>query len=115
MRRVHSIRIAPLLAMVAAALTASPTLRADQLPGEALTTFPADTLQVAFTNLATLRSLSVYPQIRQRILNHQLHAFQEFLRPMGVEPERDIDEVMLGWRGEIVGPGAFLGLAAGRF
>jgi hypothetical protein len=90
-------------------------LAADQLPSEALNTFPADTLQVAFTNLATLRSLSVYPQIRQRILNRQLHAFEDFLRPMGIEPEKDIDEVMLGWRGETVGPSGYLGLAAGRF
>lgn len=90
-------------------------LAADQLPGEALNTFPADTLQVAFTNLATLRSLPVYQQIRQRILNRQLRAFEDFLRPMGIEPERDIDEVILGWRGEVVGPAGFLGMAAGRF
>jgi hypothetical protein len=90
-------------------------LAADQLPGEALDTFPADTLQVSYTNLAVLRSLPIYPQIRQRILNRQLHAFEDFLRPMGIEPEKDIDEVMLGWRGEMVGPAGFLGLAAGRF
>jgi hypothetical protein len=34
---------------------------------------------------------------------------------MGIEPEKDIDEVMLGWRGEMVGPSAYLGMAAGRF
>ncbi len=88
---------------------------ADQLPGEALTTFPADTLQVSYTNLATLRTLGAYPQIRQRMLNHQLRAFEDFLRPMGIEPEKDIDEIMLGWRGEMVGPSEYLGLAAGRF
>jgi hypothetical protein len=70
---------------------------------------------VAFTNLAQLRSLSLYPQIRQRILNRQLRAFEDFLRPMGIDPEKDIDEVMLGWRGELAGPSGFLGLAAGRF
>ena len=90
-------------------------LAADQLPGEALNTFPADTLQVSFTNLATLRTLAVYPQIRQRILNRQLRVFEDFLRPMGMEPEKDIDEIMLGWRGETVGPSGYLGLAAGRF
>jgi hypothetical protein len=90
-------------------------LAADILPGEALTTFPADTLQVAYTNLADLRSLAIYPQIRQRILNRQLKAFEDFLRPMGIEPEKDIDEVMLGWRGEVMGPSAYLGMAAGRF
>ncbi len=90
-------------------------LAADQLPGEALNTFPADTLQVSFSNLATLRSFSIYPQIRQRILNQQLHAFEDFLRPMGIDPEKDVDEVMLGWRGEMIGPAGYLGLAAGRF
>jgi hypothetical protein len=90
-------------------------LAADQLTGEALNTFPADTLQVAFTDLAALHSLAVYPQIRQRILNHQLYAFEDFLRPMGIDPEKDIDEVMLGWRGEMVGAAGYLGLAAGRF
>jgi hypothetical protein len=118
MSRARTIRIivlaASLLAGLAAVLFPTP-LAADQLPGEALNTFPADTLQVAFTNLATLRSLPIYPQIRQRILNRQLHAFEDFLRPLGIEPEKDIDEVMLGWRGEVVGPAGFLGLAAGRF
>ena len=118
MQRSHTIRVmvcAVLLLGGLGALLFPTPLAADQLPGEALNTFPADTLQVAFTNLAELRSLSVYPQIRQRILNRQLHAFEEFLRPMGIEPEKDIDEVMLGWRGEMVGPAGFLGLAAGRF
>ena len=106
--------VASLLGGLGALLFPTP-LAADQLPGEALNTFPADTLQVAFTNLAALRSLSIYPQIRQRILNRQLHAFEEFLRPMGIDPEKDIDEVMLGWRGEMVGPSGFLGMASGRF
>jgi hypothetical protein len=34
---------------------------------------------------------------------------------MGIDPEKDIDEVMLGWRGEVMGPAGYLGLAAGRF
>src|SRR5208282_3958510 len=118
MPRVRTIRVIVLVASLLGGLGAVlfPTpLAADQVPGEALNTFPADTLQVAFTNLAELRSLSIYPQIRQRILNRQLHAFEDFLRPMGIDPENDIDEVMLGWRGEMVGPAAYLGMAAGRF
>ncbi len=34
---------------------------------------------------------------------------------MGIDPEKDIDEVMLGWRGEMVEAAGYLGLAAGRF
>jgi len=114
-RTVRTLALAAVLLGGFGALLFPAPLAADQLPGEALNTFPSDTLQVAFTNLATLRSLAIYPQIRQRILNRQLHAFEDFLKPMGIEPEKDIDEVMLGWRGEMVGPAGFLGLAAGRF
>ena len=53
-------------------------LVADQIPQEAFNTFPADTLQVAFTNLAELRSQPAYSQIRERIMNRQLRAFQDF-------------------------------------
>jgi hypothetical protein len=114
-RTIRSLVLAVLLLGGLGVLLFPVPVAADQLPGEALNTFPADTLQVAFTNLAVLRSLSVYPQIRQRILNRQMRAFEDFLRPMGIEPEKDIDEVMLGWRGEMVGPAGYLGLASGRF
>jgi hypothetical protein len=80
-----------------------------------LASFPADTQQVAYSNFAQLRSSPDYPQIRQHVLYQQLRGFQGFLRSMGVDPEKDVDEVMLGWRGEsLSGPGSF-GLAAGRF
>ena len=115
MSKAGTIRVIVLVAWLLGAHLFPAPLAADQLPGEALTTFPADTVQVSFTNLADLRSLSVYPQIRQRTLNRQLHAFEEFLRPMGIDPDKDIDEVMLGWRGEMVGPSGYLGLAGGRF
>ena len=94
MCRARTIRITLLVGRLLAGLGAllfPAPLAADQLLGEALNTFPVDTLQVAFTNLAELHSLSIYPQIRQRILNRQLHAFEEFLRPMGIDPEKDID------------------------
>jgi len=97
------------------AILAPRRLRADQLPQEALNTFPADTRQVAFTNLAVLRNSPVYPQVRQRLLDQPLRAFQEFLRPMGIDPDRDVDEVMVGWRGEVAGPSGYLGMAAGHF
>jgi hypothetical protein len=115
MPALRTIRVTVLVVAVLGILCFPAPLAADQLPQEALATFPADTLQVAFTNLAELRSLPVYPQIRQRFLNQQLRAFQDFLRPIGVDPDRDVDEVMVGWRGEIAGPAGYLGLAAGRF
>ena len=104
----------PLLVMLGSLLFPAAS-RADQLPQVAFNTFPADTLQIAFMNLAELRSLSAYPQIRDRIMSRQLHAFQDFLRPVGVDINKDVDEVMVGWRGDLAGPTAYLGLAAGRF
>jgi hypothetical protein len=106
-----------LLAILAGASTIlfPALLAADQLPQEAFNTFPADTLQVAFTNLAELRSAACYPQIRDRIINRQLRAFQDFLRPMGIDMDKDVDEVMVGWRSELAGPSGYMGLAAGRF
>jgi len=44
-----------------------------------------------------------------------LRDFQEFLRTTGNDPNRDVDEVILGWRGEAVGQSGFFGLAEGSF
>jgi hypothetical protein len=90
-------------------------LNAQQAARSGMAIFPADTQQVAYANFAQLRSSPDYPKIRQHVLFQQLQGFQEFLRSVGVDPERDVDEVMLGWRGESPsGPGSF-GVATGRF
>jgi hypothetical protein len=95
---------------------ASPCLlQGQQLPREALSSFPADTQQIAYSNLADLRSSSEYPKIRERVLNRQLRYFQDFLRSIGIEPEKDVDEVILGWRGPGTDSAGFFGMAAGHF
>jgi hypothetical protein len=90
-------------------------LCAQQAARTSLESFPADTQQIAYMNLAQLRSSPDYPQIRLHVLYQQFRGFQDFLRSLGVDPEKDVDEVMLGWRGQSPsGPGSF-GVAAGRF
>jgi len=80
-----------------------------------LSYFPADTQQIAYSNFSQLRASQDYTQIRRHVLFQQLHGFQEFLHSLGIDPEKDVDEVMLGWRGESPsGPGSF-GVAVGRF
>jgi|SRR5581483_3614293 hypothetical protein len=86
-----------------------------QLGREALSSFPTDTYQITYSNLAQLRSLADYSKIRQRMFNQQLNNLQEFLRAMGTDPEHDVDEAMLGWRGNPAGSNTFFGMAAGRF
>jgi len=77
--------------------------------------FPADTQQIAYSSFSQLRSSPDYAQIRRHVLFQQLRGFQEFLHSLGIDPEKDVDEVVLGWRGESPsGPGSF-GVAAGRF
>ena len=90
-------------------------LSAQGLGREALAVFPADTQQLAYLNLAQLRSMPEYPQIRQRLLNRQLRDFQDFLRSAGTDPDKDVDEVALGWRGEAMGGAGSFGRAEGRF
>jgi hypothetical protein len=90
-------------------------LRGQWLPREALGSFPADTQQIAYLNLAQLRTLAEYPQIRQRVLDRRLRDFQDFLRSAGTDPEKDVDEVALGWHGEDAGGARFFGLSSGRF
>ncbi len=90
-------------------------LWAQQAARAGLGSFPADTQQVAYSNFAELRSSPDYPQIRQHVLFQQLRAFQLFLRPAGVDPERDVDELILGWHGQSLSGAGSFGIAAGRF
>ena len=81
----------------------------------ALSSFPADTHQFVYTNLDQLRDSSQYPKIRQRLFGGQLGSFADFLRSAGANPEKDVDEVVLGWRGAATGNAEFFGLANGHF
>jgi hypothetical protein len=90
-------------------------LSGQELARDAMTSFPADTQQVACTKLAQLRSSPDYPQLRDHLLNRQLRYFQDFLRSMGIDSEKDVDDVILGWRGEAADTTSFFGMASGRF
>jgi len=109
-------RAANLLAGLALALLLSPALASGQgTARDALAMFPADTQQLAYLNLAQFRGMAEYPQIRRYLLTSQLRDFQEFLRSVGIDPEKDVDEIVLGWRGESGGGAGFYGRAEGRF
>jgi len=97
------------------ALTFPDPLCAQQAARSGLACFPTDTQQIAYASLAELRSSSDYPQIRKRVLYLQLRGFQELLHSVGIDPEKDIDEVLLGWRGDTPSGSGSFGVAAGRF
>lgn len=96
-------------------LLPSALLRAQGLAREAMASFPLDTQQIAYANLAQLRTLSNYGQLRRVLFNIQMQNFEQFLRPLGTDPEKDVDEVALGWRGSGGNSSAFFGLAQGQF
>ncbi len=90
-------------------------LRAQWLGRDALSSFPADTQQLAYLNLAQLRGMAEYPQMRQYLLNRQFRDFQDFLKSVGIDAEKDVSEVILGWRGVGTDRPGMLGRAEGRF
>lgn len=82
---------------------------------EALAAFPADTQQISYTNLQELRSLPQYPLIHEHLLSAPLRNLENLLRSAGVDPEKDVDELVLGWRGQVQDTTRFFGLATGSF
>ncbi len=105
-----------LFAVCSAAIALFPApLRSESFTREALANFPADTEQLAYTNLAELRRAPNYAQLRQHLFTRQLREFEDFLRSMGTDPEKEVEEVVLGWRGQKLDGGAFFGIAQGRF
>ncbi|HEV2351893.1 MAG TPA: hypothetical protein VG028_18845 [Terriglobia bacterium] len=104
--------IRTLLPLAALALLCPAPSRA-QGARDALSSFPADTQQMVYSNLSDLRALPDYSRVRQWIFTPQLRRFEEFLRSMGTDPEKDVDEVTLGWRGDPA-TSSYFGLAEGR-
>jgi len=101
-------------AIVVAIILLFPALSLGQGGGrDALSNFPADTQQLVYSNLAQLRALPDYSQIRQLLFTQQLRTLEDSLRSMGTDPEKDVDEVTLGWRGDPSST-SFFGLAEGR-
>jgi len=100
----------------AAALLLFPALlRGQYLSHQALSSFSDDTSQLAYTNLAQLRGSTIYPEIRKQLLDRKFRSFLDSLRWAGIDTEKDVDEVILGWRGSTSDAGNFFGLATGRF
>lgn len=82
---------------------------------DALASFPADTQQMSYTDLATLRSVPQYPLIQAHLMSPQLRNLETLLQSAGVNPDKDVNELVLGWRGQVQDTTRFFGLAEGTF
>ncbi|MGH9397591.1 MAG: hypothetical protein ACRD18_12160 [Terriglobia bacterium] len=86
---------------------------AQDVAQQALSAFPSDTQQIAYVNLAQLRTLPNYRQLHGVLLNRQMHLFEDFLRSIGSDPDKEVDEAVVGLRS--AGDQPLFGLASGQF
>lgn len=82
---------------------------------DALASFPADTQQMAYTNMATLRTVPQYPLIEAHLMSPQLRNLENLLKSAGIDPDTQVNELVLGWRGQVQDTTRFFGLAEGTF
>jgi hypothetical protein len=109
------LRMAPgSLVFVAACFFAAP-LYAQYAGQDALASFPDDTQQMAYTNLATLRTIPQYPLIEAHLMSPQLRNLENLLKSAGIDPDTQVNELVLGWRGQAEDTTRFFGLAEGDF
>jgi len=88
---------------------------AQELGETGLRDFPPDTQQVAYLNMAELRSSPNYFAIHRQLFDRRMDEFEMFLRQVGTDGEKDVDEILLGWRGGKIERENFFGVASGRF
>jgi hypothetical protein len=113
--RQGSLKIGVGALFLAACYFCSARLYAQYAGQDALASFPADTQQMAYTNLATLRSVPQYPLIQAHLMSPQLRNLETLLQSAGVDPDKQVNELVLGWRGEVQDTTRFFGLAEGTF
>jgi hypothetical protein len=107
--------MAPGSLVMAAAIFLAVPLYAQYAGQDALASFPADTQQMAYTNLATLRTVPQYPLIEAHLMSPQLRNLENLLKSAGIDPDTQVNELVLGWRGEAQDTTRFFGLAEGDF
>jgi hypothetical protein len=87
--------------------------RSQSLITTALSTFPAQTVHVEYSNSSKLRGLPDYTSLRQRYLSPRLKQLEDSMGQLGIH-EDDVDELVLGWRAASSSADLY-GAASGRF
>ncbi len=104
-------RRAVLLALIlAVAAPISCRRPAEPEEGPDISCLPADSIIVAFMDMARLREAPLY-----RSLGVEPETIKTFLRRQGADPERDLDEVSFAFRSDGTGSGDWLVVLRGRF
>jgi hypothetical protein len=102
-----------LIVLVAAMGIGAIPIFGQQLGKEALTSFPARTIQIEYSSPAKLRSLPDYGTLREHYMGPWLKELETSLKQLGIK-ESDVSELILGWASD-GSKKELYGLATGRF
>src|SRR5204862_6122626 len=92
-------KVAWLTVTMSLALLLPTMAKAQGLGAAGLSNFPFDTEQVAYVNVAEHRASHNYYAIHQQLFDRELDVFEMFTRRAGTDGEKDVDEILLSWRG----------------
>jgi hypothetical protein len=98
--------------LAAIGIAASPVF-GQQLGQDALSSFPAGTVEIEYSSPAKLRTMPNYDSLRERYMGPWLKELETSLKQLGVE-ESNVDELVLGWAPSGAKKELY-GLATGRF
>lgn len=101
------------LALLAALVAGAGFLYGQKLGQEALSSFPARTIQIEYSSPAKLRKLPDYDTLRLHYMGPWLKELETSLQKLGIR-DRDVDALILGWAANGTQKELY-GLATGRF
>ena len=107
-------RVSLLLALGVTLSGAGGVLHAQNLVGDALAWFPAQTVALEYSNPSVLRTLPGYDSLRAHYLGKNLRALEASLEKLGID-ENDINQMVLGWQAGTGSEMRYEGIAAGQF
>ena len=90
------LRIAAAAAISAAALATAQTSSAQRVGPDTIALFPKNVGEFAYANLKQARAEKWYPQLQEQLLPERFRQFEKFLAAAGVDPNRQVEELVWG-------------------
>jgi len=90
------LRIAALAAMFGGALLMAQISNAQRVGPDTIGLFPKNVGEFAYANLKQARAEKWYPQLQEQLLPERFRQFEKFLMAAGVDPNRQVEELVWG-------------------
>jgi hypothetical protein len=88
--------IAAVTALIATALFTAQNANAQRVGTDTISLFPKNVGEFAYANLKQARAEKWYPQLQEQLLPERFREFEKFLKAAGVDPNRQVDELVWG-------------------